>query len=1409
MRQIGGSSEQALTEFLSKENPSISKLVYHKRKKTITVYMDGREDDRCRDLKELMASCYAGLSINIHAEKPSIAAKEMSRDEIYQFVREQVTSSEAWFNKDCFQLEANILTIRVPNATVEKNISSLPLSDMLYEKTGVLYKINCCLPEDHCALSDLSEKIDTEETAFRTKFEKEVVKTTATESPKSKESGGVYAYGKDKFEAVTPLDMCRPGEMVTVSGVIFSQESRPIKNDKTLFILSIYDGHDSRNVKAFVKNQEAGDFKQTFGENVPIMVHGKFEFDSFDRNESIMARNIKLTNKAEPTDDASETRIEFHVHTKMSNMDGTHSIGDFAKRAKHWGHEAIAITDDNVVQGYPDAMSAAKKYDIRILYGVDADVVDDEAHIFNNPDGRGHDLSYVVFDLETTGFSPRYDEITEIGAVKIKEGRIIDRFSTFVNPERPIPQKVSELTNITDEMVADAETIGEVLPKFEAFVGDSILVAHNASFDSRFIEFRRGEKAKYPTIDTLLLSQCLDLKVKNFKLGTLAKRFGISLQGAHRAVNDAEATAELFLHLQRLAAKAGVTSPESYNNLRHPQPEKLFPDKLTLFPKNLEGLTILYRLISKSHTENFFRTARMLTSDIGRYRDYFVIGSGGEEGRLIDSYLRGADEGELASILSGLDYVEVSPPARYGKSYRDGLLRSEEDAEAMIRDLIELADREGVPVIASANVRYLDRSDETYLRILEYSKFRGRAFTNEGAFFMSTDEMLDAFSFMGDRAREFVVDNPKKVMGMLEAIQPIPSGKFPPEIKNADVDLKRDALNRAKSIYGDPLPDIVSERLDKELDSIIGNGYAVMYRIAQQLVQKSNDDGFYVGSRGSVGSSFVATMTGITEVNPLAPHYVCPNCQYSEFVEDKIYSTGFDLPKKNCPHCGTPLHRDGHKIPFEVFLGFYGDKEPDIDLNFAGEYQPEAHQFIEDYFGEGYVFRAGTIGTLAEKTAFGLVKKYLEENGIDRNPVDIFRLAKGIEGVKRTSGQHPGGIMIVPKDEDIHHFTPIQYPADEKKKNVITTHFDYHSISENILKLDILGHDAPSILRMLEDLTGVDMNDVDVNDKNVMSLFTGIGALNIDEELFTFDTGTLGIPEFGTDFVVRMLLDTKPSTFGELVNISGLSHGTDVWTGNAQELVHSNRATISEVISTREDIMNYLILAGAENKVAFDTMEAVRKGRGLPEKYMDVLETLEVPEWYFDSCKKIKYMFPRAHAVAYVLTSIRIAWYKVYYPLAFYASYFTTKLSDLNGDLLVGGFQAVKRRMEQIDALGKNATKKEQEEYSILRVVLEMFARGYEFEPIRLDLSHYEKFDVHEGKVLLPLSSLSGIGRTVAKEIYDEYRERPFLSVEDMIKRTGASKAVVEALDMHGALEGLPKDNQLSMLDLIGSRAKI
>ncbi|MDO5300952.1 MAG: PolC-type DNA polymerase III [Tissierellia bacterium] len=1208
-----------------------------------------------------------------------------------------------------------------------------------------------------------------------------------------------YRYGKDKYGEVRPLVEVSNEKNITVQVEIFSRDHRSTKKVE-IVTLNGYDGTGSVRMKVFLKEKELGPFLDHFKKGSTVMAYGSYDYDNYERMRVLKIRGMKEVSVKLPPDNAPVKRVETHIHTKMSDMDGLNTITEFAKRAKAWGHEAIGLTDTDGVQAFPEAMEVAEKVGIKILYGSELRMVEDAEPIVKNLPQGMNPQRFVVFDLETTGFSPRHNEIIEIGAVAIDHGRITERFSSFVRPSVPIPPKITELTGISDEMVKNAPEIEEVLEKFEAFCEGSVLVAHNADFDCRFIESLRGEKTPYPSLDTLALARRLLPELKSYKLGRLAKRFGISLVDAHRAVNDAEATAELFLQLLRKTGELGIRSLDEMNGLPMEAPEKQFANPVTVFAQNLQGLKDLYEIISEAHMKRFYNQAKVIRSHLAARRDHLLIGTGGVRSVIIDDYLRGAKKASVVEKMKFFDYLEIAPPERYSFYEADGLLLGKADAQKMIEELIAWAREIELPVLASGDVRYLEEEDASLYEILRYKE--GRNSYEPGAHYYSTEKMLEAFSFLGEElAREIVVEAPRAMADQLEEIRPIPKGKFPPKIPNADEELREDTYRGARAIYGENLPEIIVERLEKELNSIIGNGYAVMYRIAQQLVKKSNDDGYYVGSRGSVGSSLVATMVGITEVNPLAAHYHCGHCHYFELADSSKYSSGVDLPDKLCPQCGTPLLKDGHQIPFEVFLGFKGDKEPDIDLNFAGEYQPTAHQFVEDTFGAGYVFRAGTIGTLAERTAYGLVKKYQEGTGKYSDPVELERQVLGIVGVKRTTGQHPGGIMIVPKDEDIHHFTPIQYPADDPKKGVITTHFDYHSISENILKLDILGHDAPTILRMLEDMTRTNMLEVPLDDPQVMSLFRSSQALNILRDDYDEPVGTLGIPEFGTNFVVRMLLDTLPSTFAELVNISGLSHGTDVWTGNAQELVHQGKADLSQVISTREDIMNYLILAGAENKMAFDVMEAVRKGRGIPEKYEEELKKLELPPWYLDSCRKIKYMFPKAHAVAYVTTSVRIAWYKVNHPLAYYAAFFTTKLQDLNGEILLTGYEGISKYMEKLKG-SEESTDKTARELGVLQSVREMLARGYEFEPVSLKYGHYNRFTIHDGKLVPPLQSLPAVGEGIAKRIHREYQKEPFLSEEDLVRRTGASASVVNTLRENRVLTQIPKTDQISLMDL-------
>ncbi|MCD1146985.1 PolC-type DNA polymerase III [Peptoniphilus sp. KCTC 25270] len=1388
----------------------IIKIQYSKQKQKILFQMKGDSFHR-QEISSMLEKRYPILGdIPYEIEWEKEREKEpITIESFKKYIIHLLPSACKWVENCNIQINEEEIFIEAPNQMVLErlnqvvNISALGKTFLIENQSlNISCQTESCCSDDFC--TNLVEKENSISTNFQKEYQTRVPKTP-TPAKSIEDSEETYIFGKNKFDEVSLLSECLCPSKVTIEVDVFSMDVRVLKDGLTLAMLSCTDGSDSRMVKVFVKKEQNEDFYKNVKTGSHLLIQGKYDLDKFDQSQVIMASNIMPVEKFRREDSSPEKRIEFHLHSKMSNTDGKNSIDEYIKRAASWGHKAIGLTDYNVVQAYPEAMHASHKHKIQVLYGLDGDVVDDEKKIYKYHNDEVNPDRFVVFDIETTGFSPKNDEVTEIGAVKIENGRIIERFSEFVNPQRKIPEKIVELTGITDEMVKNADPIERVLSRFEDFIEDCILVAHNADFDSRFIEYRRKGKNPIPIIDTLLMAQCITQGTKNYKLGTLAKFYGISLTNAHRAVHDAEATAELFLILRKKAIELGKVSPEQWNTLRHPNPEKLFPNHMTIYAKNRESLFHLYKLISKSHMENFYRTARILRSDLIEKRPHFILGTGGSDGELMDSYLRGAKEEELKKIAHFYDFIEVQPPIQYEKFYKDRLLLDKEQIEEMIRYFIDLGKQLNIPVIATGNVHYMEPEDEIFHEILTLAQNKFGAKGEVGAFFYTTEEMLKAFEFLGEEeAKKIVIDAPNHLLNEFEVFDPIPSGKYPPKIENAEEDLKNQTLATSRKIYGDPLPEIVDARLKKELDSIIGNGYAVMYKIAQELVQKSNDDGYYVGSRGSVGSSLVATMSGITEVNPLDPHYVCPNCQYSEFITDGSYSSGVDLPDKACPQCGTALKKDGHQIPFEVFLGFYGDKEPDIDLNFAGEYQSKAHKFIEDTFGSGYVFRAGTIGTLAEKTAYGYVQKFCEQNQLVKNPVEIDRLSKGIVGVKRTSGQHPGGIMIVPKTNDIHEFTPIQYPADDKRKNVITTHFDYHSISENILKLDILGHDAPTILRMLEDFTGVSMDSINIRDPKVMDLFLSSDSLEMNEDIFKTETGTLGIPEFGTNFVIKMLKETQPKTFSELVNISGLSHGTDVWTDNAQTLVKNGVASIGEVICTREDIMNYLIQAGAENKMAFDVMEAVRKGKGLPEKYISDLNELVLPPWYLESCQKIKYMFPKAHAVAYVMTSVRIAWYKVYYPLAFYAAYFTTKLSDFNGAIMIKGLEGIQDRMKEIESLEKEPTKKEKDEYNVLQIALEMYSRGYEFAPIDLYESHYNRFKIYDDKVLLPFQSLQGVGEVVAKNLMEEAQKGEFLSVEDMVRRTSASKSVIEALEENGVLEKLPKNNQLSLMDIIG-----
>lgn len=1016
------------------------------------------------------------------------------------------------------------------------------------------------------------------------------------------------------------------------------------------------------------------------------------------------------------------------------------------------------------------------------------------------------DDEFTVFDIETTGLSNINDEIIEIGAVKIKEGKIIDTFETFVNPKIPISSFITKLTGIDESMVKDAPSIEEILPKFLEFSSNSVLVAHNANFDVSFIKSKAKKfnlNVNNTVLDTLELSRHLYKDLKNYKLDTLAEHLQVKLEHHHRAVDDARATAEIFIKTIDRLKELGAKKVKDINDiLRESEVDikKLPVYHVTILVKDQRGLRNLYEIISKSNLEYFHRTPRIPKSLLISMREGLIIGSACEQGEVFRAILSNLEEKKLENIISFYDYLEVQPVGNNEFLIEKGEIKSVEELKEINRRIYLLGKKYNKLVVATGDVHFLDPWDDIYRKILMAGKGYKDADRQPPLYFKTTDEMLKEFEYLGEEvAKEIVIDNPNKIADLIEEVKPIPDGTFPPVIEGAEEELRKLTLDKAHEIYGDPLPEIVQNRLDRELNSIINNGYAVMYIIAQKLVSKSLKDGYLVGSRGSVGSSLVATMSGITEVNPLPPHYVCPNCKYSEFITDGSYGCGVDMPDKICPHCGTLMKKDGFDIPFEVFLGFEGDKEPDIDLNFSGEYQPIAHKYTEELFGKGHVFRAGTIGTLADKTAYGFVKKYFEERSLVVHKSEIKRLTMGCTGVKRTTGQHPGGIMVVPKDKSIYDFTPIQHPADAEDTDVITTHFDYHSISGRLLKLDILGHDDPTVIRMLEDLTGVNAREIPLDDKKTMSLFTSVEALGIDPEELNTPVGTLGLPEFGTKFVRQMLIETRPTTFAELVRISGLSHGTDVWLNNAQDIIREGIATLKEVISTRDDIMLYLISKGMDKKLSFKIMENVRKGKGVTPEEIEEMKKHGVPNWFIESCQKIKYMFPKAHAVAYVIMAFRIAYFKVHYPEAFYATYFTVRADDFNLDIVLKGKDSIKNAIKEIEAKGNNASPKEKSLLTVLEVALEMYLRGFKFINVDLYKSDAVKFLITNEGILPPLNSLEGVGIQAAKTIAQERENGKFLSVEDFRNRTKVSKTVIEILRKYGCLNDLPESNQLSL----------
>lgn len=1382
--------------------------------------------------------------------KPHFPSELFSADyfpQLYAAVRRDIPSINGTLNNAEVRFENNTLTINLLNGgktLLDSKGFDKALIKLVSEEFNLYISVNYTgtfeveenSEEYKAAIQDAQEKINRENLQKAAEFYQEEVETAEKREEKHAENTtveievreGKFATPQIIQSSIRPLyGRSIRGKMIPISSIsgdsgrivvwgdVFDIEKKVTKSgDKNIFTIDITDYTGSTTAKVFNSIKESAVI-DNIKKGDTIVVQGDVEYDKYAGELVVNARSIGTAQKVKVVDNAEKKRVELHMHTNMSQMDAVTSAGDLVNRAYQWGHKAVAITDHGVAQAFPDAMKAADKINkdeekIKIIYGVEAYFMDDLVESVKGDADTGFDGTFICFDIETTGLSAARDKITEIGAVKVENGVITDTFSTFANPEMPIPQKITQLTGITDDMVKDAPSQSEAVGAFLEFAGDNVLVAHNAPFDTSFIAKAcedMGREYNYTSIDTVAISRAILTDIKNCKLDTVAKFLRLGDFNHHRATDDAEMLARIFINLcQRLTDDYGITKTNDINTkIAGGDFKKLPTYHQIILVKNKTGLKNLYRLISYSHLNYFYKKPRIPKSELVKYREGLIIGSACCAGQLYMAILEGKPWGELKQIASFYDYLEIQPAGNNSFMIRDGRFNSVDELHEIDRTIIKLAKELGKPVCATCDVHFMDPTDSEFRKILMAGQGFKDAEQQAPLYFRTTAEMLKEFEWLSkDKAYEYVVENPNKIADMCEYIRPIPKGTFPPNIEGAQEQLIDITWKRAKEKYGDPLPEIVKARLDKELNSITTYGFSVLYMTAQKLVADSEAHGYLVGSRGSVGSSFVATMSGISEVNPLCPHYVCPNCKHSEFITDGSYGSGFDMPPKNCPECGTLMDQDGHEIPFETFLGFKGDKVPDIDLNFSGEYQSKSHRYTEELFGKNNVFKAGTISTVAEKTALGFVKKFAQERGLVMHKAEEKRLAIGCTGVKRTTGQHPGGMVVVPRTNDVYDFCPVQHPANDVNSDNITTHFDFHSIHDTITKLDELGHDVPTIYHYLELYTGIPVMKVSMSDPEVMSLFTSPKALGVTEEDIDSKTGTFSLPECGTSFVRGMLIEAQPKTFTDLLQIAGLSHGTDVWLGNAQELIHNGTCTISEVIGTRDSIMTYLMHKGLEPGMAFKIMEIVRKGNAtklLTEEHFKAMREHNVPEWYIDSCMKIKYMFPKAHAAAYMIATLRLGWYKVHKAVEYYAAYFTVRSENLDGAIAMQGHQAVRDKMNNIKQKQSvhEATAKDEAEFQTLQIVNEMMARKIEFLPVDIYKSEAKMFKVEDGKIRLPFSSLPGVGGAAADSLAETGKHTEYLSIEDMQIKTKVTKAVIETLKDVGVLKDLPESSQMSL----------